>query len=177
MQRIGAKYDTVGTFLLDDSYGDHIERIEADTSGIEKKIRKIFIDWIKLGNTSTWGVLVDSLRASELNTLADSIQRVIDFCAKKNIDVKCERQSNHDFLEAATGNDSQWNLVLIVTSVLIPILFGVAVTVYFQCKGKITNSYLYRFFSMHHYYSISCSERLHLFLICFDFDNCLYYSW
>ena len=129
MQDIGINYDTVGTFLLDDKYGTIIASIKEDKQEIHKILREIFFRWINLGKTSTWGTLVDFLRASELRALADHIETVIHFCAEKYVDLKCPVRSSEYFFDISSLNHSPWNVTLVVTSVSV-----IGVAVFYQCK-------------------------------------------
>ena len=130
MQRIGTKYDTVGTFLLNDTDGSRIEIIAADSKGVENTVRNMFREWISTVKTSSWGALIDSLKASELKALADDIQRVIDFCAEKNVDVECPVASDDE-----VSSSLPWSLMMMVTSVLFPVILGVAVFFQYKCKN------------------------------------------
>ena len=129
MQEIGIKYDTVGTFLLDDNHGTIIAGIERDFRKTDQIVLDIFRRWINSGKSVTWRTLVNSLRASELQSLADHIETVIQFCVEKNVDLNCPVKSSEYFYDISS---SPWNVTMVVSSILFPIVLGVAV--FFQCK-------------------------------------------
>ena len=126
MDEIGTKYDTLGTFLLNDIKGNKIEKIKNDFKRTNQIVREIMYQWINLSKANSWEDLVKCLKISQLIVLAENIEAVLEHCAKKNIDQECHRDSFHSVSTAP------WNVVMIVTSVLLPLVLGVVV--FFQCK-------------------------------------------
>ena len=135
MQEIGTKYDTVGTFLLEDNHGKIIAGIRNDLRMTEQVVHEIFRRWIDSGKSVTWRTLVNSLRASELYSLADHIETVIQFCAEKNLDLNCPVKSSEYFYDISSITYSLWNVTMMVSSILFPIVIGFAI--FFQCKCKL----------------------------------------
>ena len=137
MQEIGTKYDTVGTFLLEDNHGKIIAGIRNDLRMTEQVVHEIFRRWIDSGKSVTWRTLVNSLRASELYSLADHIETVIQFCAEKNLDLNCPVKSSEYFYDISSITYSLWNVTMMVSSILFPIVIGFAI--FFRCKCKNTS--------------------------------------
>ena len=75
-QEVGANYSTFGIFLLNDETGNRVNIIEHDCHWqAEPIVRKILQEWLEgKGLPVTWESLVQTLRDSNLSTLADEIQ-------------------------------------------------------------------------------------------------------
>ena len=73
---VGTQYRKFGTLLLKDQIGIRIHFIEKDCLGMPENINmKILQDWLQgKGLPVTWETLLDTLRACDLNDLADQIQ-------------------------------------------------------------------------------------------------------
>ena len=130
MEEIGTKYDTVGTFLLNDERGTKIPTIKHDRHLTDDVLFEIMRRWLNSGELTTWAVLVKYLKLSKLVVLAEKIEAVLQYCVNKNVDLECPSEN---FYVTSIGS---WNLMMVVTSVLIPAVLGVAV--FFKCKCKST---------------------------------------
>ena len=67
----------MGTYLLEDKYGDVIGALEKDyTRSITDLVEQMFHLWTagRGKKPTSWGVLVACLRSAELNRLADDIE-------------------------------------------------------------------------------------------------------
>lgn len=76
MKSIGANYDELGTYLLNDDNGQLLKTIKTDANGDVMEInRRIFHDWLAgKGKQVSWKTLVYALKEiSQLKTLADGI--------------------------------------------------------------------------------------------------------
>ena len=75
-QQVGANYSTFGIILLNDRTGSQVESIEEYCLRNPEKItRKILQEWLEgKGVPVTWESLVQTLRDTNLSTLADEIQ-------------------------------------------------------------------------------------------------------
>ncbi len=78
-QRISTKYRTFGIFLLDDDIGSVVEALvlqhRDDSMAINMAILRKWMEGVGR-QPVTWQTLVEALRDSELNTLADDIYEV-----------------------------------------------------------------------------------------------------
>jgi hypothetical protein len=77
-QRIGAIYSTFAIFLLNDKTGSRVDSIEDECRGKpERIVRKILQGWLEGRGLEpvSWETLVQTLRRSDLSTLADEIQQ------------------------------------------------------------------------------------------------------
>ena len=74
-QKVGAKYEVFGCFLLNDEDGSLIEAMEVDCQGkCERIVRKTLAQWIRgRGKPLTWETLTETLRVCKLTTFADYI--------------------------------------------------------------------------------------------------------
>ena len=75
-EQVGVGFKKFGTLLLNDGTGAQVTSIEEEFRGNHEKITtRILEEWLKgKGLSVTWEVLLDTLRACKLNTLADQIQ-------------------------------------------------------------------------------------------------------
>ena len=75
-QQVGANYSTFGIILLNDQTGSRVDSIEEYCLRNPEKItRKILQEWLEgKGLPVTWESLVQTLRDTNLSTLADEIQ-------------------------------------------------------------------------------------------------------
>ena len=72
------KYDSFGTFLLNDTTGYKMEVIENDRQGAEDITRTILKKWLKGGGVSvSWESLIKVLRKCGLSLLAKQIEMAI----------------------------------------------------------------------------------------------------
>ena len=76
-QEVGVHYTTFGILLLNDELGSRVDCIEEECRGKPEKIcRKILQEWLEgKGLPVTWETLIQTLRNTELSTLADQIQQ------------------------------------------------------------------------------------------------------
>ena len=87
-------YNTLGTFLLNDNTGVILKQIENDFKRSSKILDEIFDRWVRgegkviRERSNTWEKLVEYLRISKLNTLADDIESVLKFCTEKSVESK-----------------------------------------------------------------------------------------
>ena len=65
-------YHCIGTFLLNDRYGNRVDIIEGDK---EEKIRKIYKKWMNENPHYSWTTLTECFRACKLNRLAYDIEQ------------------------------------------------------------------------------------------------------
>ena len=78
-KQIGNEYECFGIFLLQDSNGQKIKGIKSKHQSDPSQINtEIFEEWLagKGKQPVTWGTLVETLRDTELCTLADVISAV-----------------------------------------------------------------------------------------------------
>ena len=106
MDRIGSDYNTLGTYLLNDEYGEIMRTIKRDYKFTEEILDEVFHRWIKGQGQkdgkkmNNWETLVACLKRSQLMALADEIERVLHFCAEKTLhiwdDEECVREHMHE---------------------------------------------------------------------------------
>ena len=74
-EQVGNKYKKFGTLLLNDQRGNRIDNIDKELRGnVEEINTKILQDWLNgKGQSVSWETLLDSLRACNLNELANHI--------------------------------------------------------------------------------------------------------
>ena len=135
-------YDTLGTFLLNDETGGILEEIRHDYRFSKQRKDEIFDRWIKgegqvgIMKSNTWGMLVKSLRDSELNALADKIESILQFCTDKSLHLD---NSKCVIVNAEHTSPGQ---VLSVSVVTVIVVIGSAVIIIYYQKpfqGKYTN--------------------------------------
>jgi hypothetical protein len=78
-EQVGMCFKKFGTLLLNDGTGVRVSGIEDELRGHHEKITtRILESWLKgEGLSVTWETLVDTLRACNLNTLADNILALV----------------------------------------------------------------------------------------------------
>ena len=105
MDRIGSDYNTLGTYLLNDEYGEIMRTIKRDYKFTAEILGEVFHRWIKGQGekdgkkVNTWETLVTCLKRSQLMALADEIERVLHFCAEETLhmdDEECAREHMHE---------------------------------------------------------------------------------
>ena len=76
-EQVSTKFRKFGTLLLKDGTGAHVDNIEEGLRGMPERINtEILKDWLRgKGLPVTWGSLLHTLRACELNELANKIQK------------------------------------------------------------------------------------------------------
>lgn len=92
-----SKYDTLGTFLLNDETGAILQQIKQDYRLSKQIIDEIFDRWIRgegqIGKLklNTWEMLVKYLRYAKLMVLADTVEFILQYCADKStpLDKEC----------------------------------------------------------------------------------------
>ena len=78
-EQVGVGFKKFGTLLLNDGTGAQVNSIEEEFRDNHEKITtRILEEWLKgEGLSVTWEVLLDTLQACKLNTLADQIQTAL----------------------------------------------------------------------------------------------------
>ena len=79
-QEIGTDYEKFGTLLLEDKNGNKVKNIEVSERGDPVKITvEILKKWLqgKGRKPVTWQTLVKCLQDTDLNTLADKMERLL----------------------------------------------------------------------------------------------------
>ena len=149
MERIGKDYYCLGTYLLNDKHGGIMQTIEHDNKAVSEKIlNEVFHRWIKGQGqksgpgkkTNTWEMLVKYLKDCKLITLADDIERVLQFCTEKSMhlnDEECAHEfGEHNIHETIMENKSLQFLI----SILLPVIVVGAV---FRCSRRKLKTMLY----------------------------------
>ena len=94
MERIGANYHELGTYLLNDDSGHLLNTIKTNARDDVMKINQlIFEDWLAgRGKDVNWEILVCALREkSQLNILADDIESALDTYNYCHIQPSCNQ--------------------------------------------------------------------------------------
>ena len=75
-QGVGPEYSTFGVLLLNDTTGSRVASMEIECSNSPERItRKILQEWLEgKGLPVTWETLINTLRDTGLEALADQIQ-------------------------------------------------------------------------------------------------------
>ena len=75
-EKVGVNYTKFGTFILNDEGGYEVDNIESCNSNPENIVVDILKKWLQQMPTPvTWGNLIGILRLTELNKLAEDVQR------------------------------------------------------------------------------------------------------
>ena len=132
-------YNTLGTFLLHDSNGVILQRIENDYKHSNKILDIIFDRWVRgeghfgKERSNTWGMLVKYLQISKLHVLADEIESVLEFCAEKSV------ESNRNCLieNNVSVHETLWFYLARISTVVTIIATTIFIIVKFRNKCKI----------------------------------------
>ena len=129
-------YDTLGMFLLNDETGGILEEIKQDYRFSKQRKDEIFDRWIKgegqfgIMKSNTWGMLVKSLRDSELNALADKIESILQFCTDKSLHLdnsKCVIVNAEHTLPGQVLSVSVVTVIVVIGSAVIIIYYRTAI--------------------------------------------------
>ena len=75
-EKVGVNYKKFGTFILKDNEGYQVANIEYFNSNPEIIVYEILKKWLQeMPTPLTWGNLIQILRQTELNKLAEDVQR------------------------------------------------------------------------------------------------------
>ena len=141
MDKIGSRYNTLGTYLLNDKDGGIMQTIERDYKFTEKILGEVFHRWIegqgqKDGEkTNTWEMLVKYLKHAKLMALADEIEFVLQFCTDKTMHMDDE-ECVHGYREHMheTPMETKSFLQHFGISMLVTVIVGAAT---FRCRNKL----------------------------------------
>jgi GTPase SAR1 family protein len=75
-EKVGVNYKKFGTYILNDNEGWQVANMEACSSNPENIVYEILKKWLQeMPTPVTWGNLIQMLRQTELNKLADDVER------------------------------------------------------------------------------------------------------
>ena len=134
------EYNTLGTFLLQDSNGVILQQIENDFKHLNKILDKIFDRWMRgegqVGRerSNTWRKLVECLRIAKLHALADKIESVLKFCAEKSV----ESDKNYLIKDHMSVHETPWFYLACILTVVTIIATTIIIIIKFRNKCKIS---------------------------------------
>ena len=137
MDRIGSEYNTLGTYLLNDEYGEIMRTIKRDYKFTAEILDEVFHRWIKGQGqkdgkkTNTWEMLVEYLKISKLISLAEDIEKILQFCVSIHLnDDECAYEHGEGIHGALMETKSLQYLGPMLATI---VCVGVAV---FHCRRK-----------------------------------------
>ena len=74
---VAYRYRCLGTLLLNDKSGAHVEAIYKSTQKLEDTMHEIFCTWLREDVNCSWGKLIECLKKSKLGNLAREMEAAL----------------------------------------------------------------------------------------------------